>query len=81
MKKEKQFSKTIVVFSLITVLVFTGIILFFYWNMRQVPDSVIYSFYALFGVELASLAGIKKKEEEIKKYQNSGGSKNERSMG
>jgi len=54
-----KFSKGVVIFSVVAVLVFTAVTFFFVWHGRYIPDSIVYSFYGMFGVELSALAGIK----------------------
>jgi len=75
-KKEKKFSKWVVVLSLILVLCFYGVVFWFIWLGYHIPDSVIYSFTGLFGVELSALAwrtGIEAREkqrtERVKYYE------------
>lgn len=61
-KENHNFSKVIVVFSILTILTYTATVLYFAWNGKYVPDSLTYAFYGVFGVELSALAGIKIKE-------------------
>ena len=58
----KKFSKTVVVFSILTILSFTISVLFLSWMMIPVPDSLIYAFFGFFGAEMLALAGIRGKE-------------------
>jgi len=61
-----KFSKVIVVLSFITVLTYTAVHLYFSWHDKFIPDSLTYSFYGMFAVELSALAGIKIKETVTK---------------
>ena len=60
--RKKDFSKFIVVLSILTILAYTVTALYFVWHEKFIPDSLTYSFYGVFGVELSALAGIKIKE-------------------
>jgi hypothetical protein len=60
---KKKFSKKIVTVSILTVLAYTGAVLYFVWHDKFVPDSLTYSFFAMFAVELSALAGIRIKEK------------------
>jgi len=57
-----KFSKIIVISCIATILLFTAVVLLLCANDKSVPDSLIYSFFGVFGIELAALAGIKIKE-------------------
>jgi hypothetical protein len=59
-----DFSKQVVIFSFAVVLLFYAICFFFIWHERFIPDSMIYSFTSLFGVELGYIAGIKIKKQQ-----------------
>ena len=61
--KEGLFSKVIVVFSILTILAYTAAVLWFTWLGLYVPDSLTYSFFGAFAIELSALAGIKIKEK------------------
>ncbi len=63
-KPKSRFSKIIVVLSILTILAYTSVVLFFVWHDRYVPDSLTYSFFAAFAVELSALAGIKVKDKQ-----------------
>ena len=63
-KHNKKFSKRIVILSILSVLIYTAIVLYFSWYEHTVPDSLTYSFYGVFGIELGALAGIKIKESK-----------------
>ncbi len=63
-RHNKKFSKKIVVLSILTVIAYTGIVLYLSWHGRHVPDSLTYSFFGVFGIELSALAGIKIKENK-----------------
>lgn len=69
---KSKFSKKIVIVSIITVLLYTGAVLYFVWHDKFVPDSLTYSFFAMFAVELSALAGIKIKDR-FDNYNNEGG--------
>jgi hypothetical protein len=45
-----------------TILLYTAVVLYFNWHGKFVPDSLTYSFFAAFSVELSALAGIRIKE-------------------
>lgn len=62
--KSGKFSKWIVVVSILTILAYTGAVMYFVWHDKFVPDSLIYSFFAAFAVELSAMAGIKIKEKQ-----------------
>ena len=57
-----KFSKIIVAISILSILVYTSIVLYFSWYDKFIPDSLTYSFYGVFGIELSALAGIRIKE-------------------
>ena len=59
-----RFSKKIVIVSILTILAYTATVLYFTWYGRYVPDSLTYSFFAAFSVELSALAGIRIKENK-----------------
>ena len=58
-EKKHHFSKGIVVFSIVTILIFFTVTMYFTWHGRFVPDSVVNSFTRIFGIELGALAGIR----------------------
>jgi len=60
-----KFSKFIVIFSVLTVLAYTAVALYFTWHDKYIPDALTYSFFAMFAVELSALAGIKIKETVV----------------
>jgi len=65
-KKKKSFSKVIVILSVMTVMGYTAVHLYFSWNGIHIPEALTYSFFGMFGVELSALAwrtGIEAKEE------------------
>jgi len=62
--EEGKFSKLIVIVSILTMLAYTATVLFFSWHDKFVPDSLTYSFFGAFAVELSALAGIKVKERQ-----------------
>ncbi len=57
--KKGKFSKIIVAFCIIQILVFTYICLWINFNDRAISDALIYGFFAVFGVELGGCAFIK----------------------
>ena len=57
-----KFSKGIVFLSIVTLIAYTAVVLYFVWHGRHVPDSLTYAFFGAFAVELSALAGIKIKE-------------------
>jgi len=61
-RNRKKFSKRIVMLSIMTILLYTAVVLYFNWHGKFVPDSLTYSFFAAFSVELSALAGIRIKE-------------------
>ena len=63
-RHNKKFSKRIVVLSILTVIAYTGIVLYLSWHGRLVPDSLTYSFFGAMSIELTALAGIKIKESK-----------------
>lgn len=65
---KQDFSKPLVIAIVLTVLLYTAIVLLFSWHEKTVPDSLTYSFYAFFGTELFALAAIK-----VSKVKNNGG--------
>ncbi len=60
---KSRFSKFIVVLSILTILAYTATVLYFAWHNVFVPDSLTYSFYGAFAVELSALAGIEIKSK------------------
>lgn len=62
--KNIRFSKFIVVLSILTLLAYTIAVLVFYWHGKQVPDSLKYSFFGAFAVELSALAWRTKTESK-----------------
>jgi hypothetical protein len=64
-----EFSKPLVVAIVLTVLIYTTVVLYLSWHDKMVPDSLTYSFYAFFGFETGWLALIKvnkiKRETEV----------------
>jgi hypothetical protein len=54
-----KFSKKIVIFSMVTVLIFFTVAMYFVWHGRVVPDEIVRQFSRIFGIELSALAGIK----------------------
>ena len=58
-RESDDFSKRVVIFSFVVVLLFYATCFYFIWHGRFIPDSMIYSFTSLFGVELGYVAGIK----------------------
>ena len=60
-KAEKpQFSKTIVVFCILTTIAFTVTCLFFYWNGKTIDPVLIGFFFSCYGLEFGSLAFIQR---------------------
>ena len=45
--------------TLFTVIVFTGVVLYYNYHGIQVQDGLITAFFALFGTELTAMGGIK----------------------
>ena len=68
--KDGRFSKVIVVFSILTILAYTAAVLYCTWYGRYVPDSLTYSFFAAFSIELSALAGIRIKTRDCREDQN-----------
>lgn len=62
--KDGKFSKWIVVLSILTMLAYTATALFFSWHDKFVPNSLTYSFFGAFAVELSAVAGIRIKERQ-----------------
>lgn len=60
MKKRTKFT----ILSVVSLLVFTGIVFVMTWFDKTVPDSLIMAFFSAFTVELALLAGIKIKSKD-----------------
>jgi len=59
-----DFSKTMVVFSILILLAYTAVHLFFSWHEKYIPDSLTYSVFTAFSIELSALAGIKITEKK-----------------
>ena len=59
-KRESVYSKCIVVLCLVTVVVFTCVCMWFYWNDKTIDPVLIASFFACFGLEFGSLAFVKR---------------------
>ncbi len=66
-KPKSKFSKFIVVISILTILAYTATALYFTWYGKYIPDSLTYSFFAAFAVELSALAGIRIKENKFER--------------
>lgn len=62
----KKFSKFIVTLSILLIVTYTAAVLWFVWQGLYVPDSLTYSFFGAFAVELSAVAGIKIKEKVTK---------------
>ncbi len=60
---KSKFSKFIVALSILSIWMYTATVIYCIWHGKVVPDSLTYSFYGVFGVELSVLAGIKIKEK------------------
>ena len=54
-----DFSKQVVIFSIAAIMLYTAVVLFFVWHDKFVPDSLTYSYFGSFAVELSAVAGIK----------------------
>jgi hypothetical protein len=54
-----DFSKRVVIFSIAAIMLYTAVVLFFTWHGKFVPDSLTYSYFGSFAVELSAIAGIK----------------------
>jgi len=65
----KRFSKFIVTLSILLIVTYTVAVLWFVWQGLHVPDSLTYSFFAAFAVELSAVAGIKIKEKVVQRDQ------------
>ena len=65
----KKFSKFIVTLSILILLAYTSAVLWFVWQGLYVPDSLTYSFFGAFAVELSAVAGIKIKEKVVQRDQ------------
>ncbi len=66
-KNRNRFSKYIVILSILTLLVYAGLVLYFYWHGRMVPSELTYSMFAFFGTEMVALAYINGKEKDAEK--------------
>ncbi len=71
--KDSRFSKWIVVLSVLLVLVYTAVYLYFVWEGKYIPAELTYSFFATFSVELSALAGIRIKKQLQDKNNINGG--------
>lgn len=58
-KTKGKFSKFIVAFCIIQILIFTYVCLYVSGNGGIIPDALIYGFFAVFGVELSGCVLIK----------------------
>lgn len=69
--RDNRFSKFVVLLSLFTLLGYTAAMFVFSWFGRTMPDSLTYSFFGAFSVELSALAwltrGGKKKQDRGQK--------------
>jgi pheromone shutdown protein TraB len=63
-KKKGKFSKKIVVSVIILNILFTAAIIWLFWQTGNEPSSLVVAWFGFTGLELWSLAGIKKKKEE-----------------
>ncbi len=68
-RRKGQFSKLIVLLSILTVISYTVATFMMIIEGYHVPDSLTYSFFGAFAVELSALAGIKVRDKAEKKYK------------
>ena len=60
-----KFSKLLVLFIVVTAILFTIAILYIYVKMGTEPTTLIVAFFGFLGAELGALATIKIKEERL----------------
>lgn len=68
-KSKGRFSKLIVAFCILQILIFTYVCLYVSGNGGIIPDALIYGFFAVFGVELSGCVLIKNSKT---KFTNTG---------
>ena len=61
-KQRSLYSKCIVALCLTTIIAFTCVCMWFYWNEKTIDPVLIASFFACFGLEFGSLAFVKRGE-------------------
>ena len=61
-RKKHEYSKFIVFFCILTIILFTVSCFFFYWFEKDVDPVLIGFFFACFGMEFGSLAFIRRSE-------------------
>jgi hypothetical protein len=62
LKETNSFSKNVIRFSIMSIIIFTIGIFFIHWESCYIPDSLIHSFYAFFGAEMFAVADIRKQK-------------------
>lgn len=64
-KKKGWFSKILIVALILTLLIFTGVMIWVFVKTGDVPDSLVYSFIGAITGELSILGGIKNNETKF----------------
>lgn len=62
-EKKTNFSKKVVITVIFLNIIFTTAIMYLFWQTGNEPSSLVVAWFGFTGVELWSLAGIKKKKE------------------
>jgi hypothetical protein len=64
-RRKHLFSKVMVVTALVSIYTYVGIVLYFSWHERSVPDSITYTFVPGIFAQLGFLATITRKGKDV----------------